>query len=336
VEEADWARVVAAATRAPSIHNTQPWRFVASPDRLDVFYDRARALPVLDPTGRQQVMSCGIVVNFAVVALRAAGSEAAVEVLPAPADPDHLATIRATGPREATDADRALAEAIGRRHTVRTAFEPRAVPTEVIDRLQAAAGAYGLWAKEITRSEEEVATVFLLSQAEELEQREPDYVKELESWMRTDPSAVDGVPVEAAPAGDPRDRPSNWLVRDFAAGSREQQLFRAAGDPDAPPPEVERPTVVLFGTESDDRSAWLQAGHALGHVLLIATAEGLVASPLTQALDWPVTRTRLRQRLSLIGYPQMLLRMGYPPAGLTPPATGRRPVTEVLRFEPAG
>src|SRR3954451_22009710 len=152
--------------------------------------------------------------------------------------------------------------------------------------------------------------------------------------MRTDPSAVDGVPVEAVPAGDPRDRPSNWLVRDLAAGSREQQLCRAAGDPDAPPPEVERPTVVLFGTESDDRSAWLQAGQALGHVLLTATAEGLVASPLTQALDWPVTRTRLRQRLSLVGYPQMLLRMGYPPEGLTPAVTGRRPVAEVLSTQP--
>ncbi|WP_448623642.1 Acg family FMN-binding oxidoreductase [Geodermatophilus sp. URMC 64] len=336
MQDIDWAQIVTAATRAPSIHNTQPWRFAAVPDRLDVFHDRARALPVLDPTGRQQVISCGIAVAFAVVALRAAGAETAVELLPDPADPDHLAGIRVTGPREATDDDRALAEAIEHRHTVRAAFEPRAVPTEVLDRLQREAGAHGLWVKTITRSEEEVATVFLLSQAEEMEQREPEYLKELESWLRTDPGAVDGVPVEAVPEGDPRDRPSNWLVRDFAVGSREQRLFRAGGDPDAPPPEVERPTVVLFGTESDDRAAWLQAGQALGRVLLLATAEGLVASPLTQALDWPVARTRLRQRLSLVGYPQMLLRMGYPPAGLTPPASGRRPVADVLRVEPAG
>ena len=59
MEEQDWAQVVAAATRAPSIHNTQPWRFAASPDRLDVFLDPERALPVLDPTCRQQVISCG-------------------------------------------------------------------------------------------------------------------------------------------------------------------------------------------------------------------------------------------------------------------------------------
>ena len=73
MEQQQWAQVVAAATRAPSIHNTQPWRFTATRDRLDVFLDPARALPVLDPTARQQVISCGIAVEFAVVALAAAG-----------------------------------------------------------------------------------------------------------------------------------------------------------------------------------------------------------------------------------------------------------------------
>ena len=292
MEEADWARVITAATRAPSIHNTQPWRFTATPDRLEVFLDRARALPVVDPTARQQVISCGTAVAFAVVALRAEGRDAEVELLPDD-DVDHLATVRVAGEAAPSEEDRALAAAIGRRHTVRSAFEPRAVPDALVDRLQTEADAYGLWLKPITESEEEVATAFLLSQAEEAEQADPAYLAELDSWLRTDPGAVDGIPVDAVPAGDPHDRPSNWLVRDFVVGSRAPHLFRAAGDPDAPPPEVERPTVVLLGTENDDRMAWLDAGRALGRVLLVATAEGLVASPLTQALDWPATRFRL-------------------------------------------
>lgn len=333
MEEQDWAQVVAAATRAPSIHNTQPWRFTASPERLDLFLDGERALPVLDPTGRQQVISCGIAAEFAVVALVAAGSGAEVDLLPDPADVDHLATVRLTGPQAATDEDRALAAAIDRRHTVREAFQPRAVPTDLVDRLQAVAGSFGAWVKPITRSEEEVATVFLISRAEEMEQGDPAYLAELQSWLRTDPGAVDGVPVGAVPSEDPRARPSNWLIRDFVVGQREQHEFLAARDPDAPPPEVERPAVVLMGTEDDDRIAWMQAGRALGRVLLHATAEGVAASPLTQALDWPATRTRMRSRLSLIGHPQMLLRLGYPPetAGATP--SGRRPVSDVLRFD---
>ncbi len=71
------------------------------------------------------------------------------------------------------------------------------------------------------------------------------------------------------------------------------------------------------------------AGRALGRVLLEATAAGLAASPLTQALDWPATRSRLRSRLSLIGHPQMLLRLGHPSGDRTP-SRNRRRVSEVL------
>jgi len=336
VHEQDWAQVVAAATRAPSIHNTQPWRFVATPDRLDVFLDRDRALPVLDPSGRQQVISCGSAIEFAVTALSAAGYDGEVDLLTDDADPDHLATIDVTGTREATDEDRDLAAAIERRHTVRAAFEPRAVPGSLVDRLQQEARDFNTWVKPITRSEEEVATVFLISRAEEMEQGDPAYREELERWLRTDPGAEDGVPVEAVPSGDPHTRPSNWLIRDFVVGQREQRPFLEAGDPDAPPPEVERPTVVLLGTDGDDRYAWLLAGRALGRLLLVATAAGVAASPLTQALDWPATRTRLQSRLSLVGHPQMLLRMGYPPETTEAVVSGRRPVADVLRLEGAG
>ena len=336
MDEQDWVQVVAAATRAPSIHNTQPWRFTATPERLDVHLDADRALPVIDPSGRQQVISCGSAVEFALVALAAAGRAAEVDVLPDAGDPGHLAGIRITGDRTPSADDAALAGAIDRRHTVRAAFRSRAVPAELVDRMQAEARAFGTWVKPITRSEEEVATVFLLSRAEEMEQGDPAYVAELQRWLRTDPAAVDGVPVEAVPSGDPHARPSNWLIRDFVVGDHERQPFLAAGDPDAPPPEVERPTVVLMGTEGDDRRAWLQSGRALGRLLLLATVEGLAASPLTQALDWPATRARLRSRLTLVGHPQMLLRLGYPPESPAGAVSGRRPVGEVLRFAPAG
>ncbi len=334
MEQQEWAQVVGAATRAPSIHNTQPWRFTATADQLDVFFDPARSLPVLDPTRRQQVISCGIALEFAVVTLAAAGWLSEVELLSDVTD-DHLATLRLIGSIEATDQDRTLAAAIGRRHTVRDPFRAQQVPVELLDRLQAEAGAFDTWFKPVTRSEEEVATVFLIDRAEEMEQGDPAYLAELESWVRTDPTAVDGVPVGTVPSDDPHERPSNWTIRDFVVGTRGHAAADHADDPDAPPPEVERPTVVLMGTDGDDRHAWLQAGRALARVLLEATVAGVAASPLTQALDWPSTRTRLRSRLSLVGHPQMLLRMGYPREGVAVAVSGRRPVDEVLTVAPS-
>jgi nitroreductase len=256
-----------------------------------------------------------------------------VTLVPDAGDADHLATVRPAGPHAATDDDRALAEAIARRHTVRAPFLSRTVPDELVDRLQVESEAHGTWIKRISESEEEVATVFLIDRAEEMERNDPAYLEELQRWLRTDPAAVDGVPVEAVPSEDPHGRPSNWLIRDFVVADREARApFRPAGDPEAAPPEVERPTVLLMGTENDDRHAWLQSGRALGRLLLRVTAEGLAASPLTQALDWPATRARLSSRLSLIGHPQMLLRMGYPSDEGSAVTSGRRPVEQVLSY----
>ena len=67
---------------------------------------------------------------------------------------------------------------------------------------------------------------------------------------------------------------------------------------------------------------------ALGHLLLQATARGLSAAPMTQALEVPSARLQLGRGIGAIGHPQMLLRMGY---GTGHPTTHRRPVDEVLR-----
>ncbi|MCW2704945.1 MAG: hypothetical protein JWQ37_2940 [Blastococcus sp.] len=89
-----------------------------------------------------------------------------------------------------------------------------------MDRLRAEASEFGVWVKHVSQAGQEVATVFLTSRAEEIEQGEPAYLAELERWLRTDPTAVHGVPVEAVPSADPATRPSNWLIRDFVVGSR--------------------------------------------------------------------------------------------------------------------
>jgi nitroreductase len=330
LDEAQWTQVVEAAVRAPSIHNTQPWSFLAAGDRLEVHLDRSRALPAIDPTGRQQVLSCGVAVHFAVVALAAQGHAATVALLPDPADPDHLATITVVGSAEPSAEQRELAEQIARRHTDRSPFLDRPVPAEVVDRLQEEIGWDGVWLEAVRNEDAETATVALLDRVEQLEQRDPDYLAELQAWTRTEHDAPDGVPVEALPAGDRAQRPSNWLVRDFGAEPA-GGTGGTGGTPladDAPPPPVERPTVLLLGTTSDTRTGWLWAGQALGRLLLRATAAGLVTSPLTQALDQSWARSRLSQELALVGYPQMLLRVGYPAGEAV--ASGRRPVGEVL------
>ena len=69
----DVERAVALATRAPSIHNTQPWRFVLTADALELWADRRRQLATADLDGRALLVSCGGALHLAGLGLAAQG-----------------------------------------------------------------------------------------------------------------------------------------------------------------------------------------------------------------------------------------------------------------------
>src|SRR5687768_12101284 len=69
------------AVHAPSSHNTQPWVFhLRGDDVLELYADRSRALPVIDPEDRELTISCGAALFHLRAALRSAGLEAEVEL----------------------------------------------------------------------------------------------------------------------------------------------------------------------------------------------------------------------------------------------------------------
>ena len=71
----------------------------------------------------------------------------------------------------------------------------------------------------------------------------------------------------------------------------------------------------------------LQAGQALQQVLLTATTLGLSASFLSQPIEVPPVRVKLRRALGTTLEPQAILRIGF---GSPVPATPRRPVADLL------
>ncbi|HSP36927.1 MAG TPA: nitroreductase [Frankiaceae bacterium] len=317
-------RAVAAATMAPSVHNTQPWRFRLGPDTIDLFVDRERTLHALDPTGRQLVLSCGSALLFLRVALRSSGLDASVELLP-DADADHLARVTVRPGSAPTHEERALAGAIDERHMQRTPFEAKEVPSDVVRKLRLAVEEEQGWLQVVRRREDQLALISLLARADEMESHDEAYRAELRAWVRTD-ATTEGVPTAILP--EPGERHTEVVIRDFDPS-------RAAEEPpgaDGPPKRIvdEHPLVVVLGTDSDALEDQVRAGMALGRLLLQGTVEGLSASPLGQVLDWPGPRTLLRQRLSLIGEPQLVLRVGYGDPKDPTRTTGRRPLDEVL------
>ncbi len=314
---------VAAATMAPSVHNTQPWAFRLGPDTVDLYADRSRTLHRLDPTGRQLVLSCGAALLFLRVALRAGGFDAEVELRPDDGDADHLARVRVRPGSSPTDDERALAGAIDERHMQRTPFQSREVPADVVRRLRHAVEQEQAWLDVVRRRDDQLALVSLLARADEMESQDEAYRAELRAWVRTD-ATTEGIPTAILP--QPGERHTEVVIRNFDLSQV------PAPDADDPPRPVvdEHPLVVVLGTDTDSPEDQVRAGMALGRLLLQGTVDGLSASPLGQVLDWPGPRTLLRQRLNLVGEPHLVLRVGYGDEKDPNRTTGRRPLEEVL------
>ena len=321
MNETTLRRVVEQATRAPSIHNTQPWRFVSHGNTIEVWTDPSRGLLVLDPTGRSRHISCGAALLQARLAAGAAGYATTVTMLPDPGEPTHLADL-VLRPGDAPETDRDLVAEIPARHTSREPFSNEPVAAQDVVALRRAVEAEGAWLRVVT-AEDATSVAVLLSHADEVQVADAAYREELRQWTHREGTA-DGIPAFAVPATAPAERGSDYRLRDFRTDQTP-----AAAEPHEPP-AVERPLVAVLGTDGDDVRAWVIAGQALGRLLLTATANGIKASPLTQALEMPSTRARLTHDLGLLGHPQMLLRLGYATGGQ---ATPRRPVDAVLAAE---
>ena len=125
-----------AASQAPSVHNTQPWRWRLGPEQLELFAERERQLKIADPAGRLLTISCGAALHHTLVTLAAAGWVTRVSRLPDD-DPDHLATVRLDARGPADPHAQQLAEAIPKRRTDRRSPSAQPVPAQVLAELRA-------------------------------------------------------------------------------------------------------------------------------------------------------------------------------------------------------
>jgi nitroreductase len=354
------------AILAPSIHNTQPWAFkILSNNTIELYADTSRALPVVDPNGRQLTISCGATLGYLQITINHFGYKYKTELLSTSNEKEKdkrlLAKIRINGDRESIssnnnatdkqkgnntkanslqkeDSDR-LFGAIPKRRTNRFRFEDRNIPDILL------AGLYYIVDKYPQYQEQQK------QQKQEEQQEDPIWLHIVEETDTKNTLA------ELVAHGDHILLSEKHFVRELIASTRLNKnygLRRGGGMSGqalgirniisriSPYFEISKKqdekdcqltatssALAILGSYSDGALDWINAGMTLTNILLLASSENVSCSFLNQPIQVSQLRPKLLNAIGKEkGFPQILLRMGYNRHKIAP--SPRRNVDEVL------
>jgi nitroreductase len=307
-------RLVELAVHAPSVHNTQPWIWRASGNRILLYADDSRRLSVEDPVGRNLVISCGTALDHFRYAANALGWHTEVTRFDGyPEEP--LAQVELTRGRPSRTAAADL-ELVRNRCTDRRRFTSWPVPTSSLLTLVDAARSRDARAEAVVEEARRIRLELLAHRAHLLRMAEPGAITEQQGWVGH--GRDDGVPPSVLPAraeGSPASRFGPGLVR-------ETRTVVESGD-----------GLIVLGGRGDDPVSWLRTGEALSALWLDATRAGLSVVPLSLPVEIASVRDQLRDVVLDDGSdPHLLVRIGWQAIGRSQlPRTPRRQVDEVLR-----
>lgn len=319
-----------AAVVAPSIHNTQPWRFRVSDGPVpfvDLLMDPSRGLPALDPAHRQLVISCGAALAGLEIGLRSCGLEPRVELLPAAAGEAAIARVRVMDLAVSDPRATHLLPALRARRSYRGAMSTETVSPALCDALT-----------DVVQDECRLQFVFderwravehlVVRAAIELSDT-TDADRETRDWTRIGERTSDGVPAANWQRSSEQTAGAPVVQRDFAQGRPLPGEHR----PEGPTGPEGDPLIAVVLTRADTARDWIETGQALLHLSLAAEQAGLALGYVNQPTEVPGLREDLADLLqpmpSGFAVPQLVVRLGYP-AEAMPPVTPRRPVAAVL------
>lgn len=283
------------ALTAPSAGNSQPWRWFAGGELIELYRDRERGAPG-DPDGQAATLACGSGLAALRVALRALGLAESTALLPG-GHPDLLARVAVAGAAAPSPEEQWLYQAAPKRRTYRGVMAARPASRALSKRLMA-------------MSDETGAELHVV---EDMARRR----------------AI-GDAVEAAVAGED---PAVAAAR-AAAGEPSPTFEDPTGAPARGAAIADgSPAFVVVTTPDDGPGSWLCAGQALGRVLLRARVDHAWASFLHAPLAGCVGRRDIALLVGGTGYAQALVRLGL--GADSPASPRRRLAEVLLTSRPA-
>jgi hypothetical protein len=303
------------AVQAPSMHNSQPWRFRVNDSGVEVLADREHLPPADDPDGRGVLLALGAAIHHLEVAMRCYGLDPVVGFAPATdLEGQGIAVVRVVGTSSPGREDLELLGQILRRHVPQPPGDGQHIPEGALMTLRRSLVGPGSglvfldddWLAKLVAEQTEADDELLEAYAYAHKRKVPD-----EPRFRPSRKTVE------LPSGTTRMALSFLHQAEFGLDHR---LCDSAEG-------VSAPAMALLYTGGDSTADLLNAGRSLGRLVLNAGRHGLRLSPRYELWDVPGLFDRLREETHLLGVPQLVLRIGTRDTEYEVP---RRPVGQVL------
>jgi hypothetical protein len=308
------------ACRAPSLHNSQPWQWVADGAGLHLYVDHSRILPSADKSGREAHIGCGAMLDHLCIAMAAAGWTANVDRFPDPNNSSHLASLDFSPMDPVTDQHRHRAGAIRHRRTDRLPFFAPRNWESFEPRLRDAVVAVTVHLDVIAEERRpELASASRLT--ESLRLYDSSYHTEL-NWWTGHFETSDGIPRSSLLSAAEHDRVD--VGRAFPVSRHDERPAGIGRD---------QSTVLVLSTDKDTRDDALWCGEALSAVLLECTLAGMATCTLSHLTELESSRHLISTLTGRAAMPQLVIRVGEARVlDDLAPITPRRPLPEVLKF----
>lgn len=313
--------IIGYAILAPSGHNTQPWLFKITKDGVNLYADRTRALPVIDPDDRELTISCGAALANFIIAANYFGFDAKVSLLPDKKDFDLLAKVKLVHGFEPAGDVKKMFKSITKRKTNRKPFEDKEIDGLILQKMEIMASEEKVKLNIVKDNQLRELAVHIIEEGDKIQSNDKSFCRELAQWVHPDrKKSKDGIPVHSFGVGDLFTQTGPFYIGNIEWGdlqaARDRNLVEGS------------PVLGIIVSRGDTPEDWILAGIALEKILLFAASENLSASYLNQPLEVPDLKNKLIGSLKLKGVPQQILRMGF---GKDVKPTPRRNVDDVLK-----
>ena len=313
------------AVRAPSGHNTQPWRFSVDGDTIRIYPDLSRRLPVVDPDDHALFISLGCALENLIVAAGQQGLSASVDYFPSDETGDCLRVRLSEGAQDPSDA---LFRAITDRQSNRGIYDGRAIDESHLAHLLESSRYESVTVRPFRVGHPDAEPIIGFVRDGNVAQfKDPAFVDELVSWIRFSSREVsdrgDGLAAEALGFPSVPRWLGRWimttLVTPAGEAARQEKAIRSSG------------LLLLFIARMHDKRHWVDIGRSFERVALTATAQGIAHAHVNMPCEVEPIRRRLAAHLGLDAgeQPLLLIRLGFTRKRLSP--SPRRPVDQVLR-----